>query len=58
MKWFGLTLLCILCWSTTDLFYKKGSELTDKLSHLKIMVWLGIVMGIAAVLLLPLSASV
>lgn len=55
MKWFGLTLLCILCWSTTDLFYKKGSELTDKLSHLKIMVWLGIVMGIAAVLLLPLS---
>lgn len=38
MKWFGLTLLCILCWSTTDLFYKKGSELTDKLSHLKIMV--------------------
>ena len=55
MKWFGLTLLCILCWSTTDLFYKKGSELTDKLSHLKIMVWLGIIMAIAAVLLLPLS---
>ena len=48
-------MLCILCWSTTDLFYKKGSELTDKLSHLKIMVWLGIIMAIAAVLLLPLS---
>ena len=48
-------MLCILCWSTTDLFYKKGSELTDKLSNLKIMVWLGIIMAIAAVLLLPLS---
>lgn len=57
MKWFCLTILCILCWSTTDIFYKKGSELTDKLSHLKIMVWLGIVMGIAAVLLLPLSET-
>ena len=55
MKWFGLTLLCILCWSATDLFYKKGSELTDKLSHLKLMVWLGIIMAIAAVLLTPLS---
>ena len=55
MKWFGLTLLCILCWSATDLFYKKGSELTDKLSHLKIMVWIGLIMAIAAVLLTPLS---
>ena len=55
MKWFGLTLLCILCWSATDLFYKKGSELTDKLSHLKIMVWLGVIMAVAAVLLTPLS---
>lgn len=55
MKWFGLTLLCILCWSATDLFYKKGSELTDKLSHLKFMVWIGIIMAAAAVLLTPLS---
>lgn len=55
MAWIGLTFACILCWSTTDLFYKKGSAFSDKLSHLKIMVWLGIVMGIAAVLLLPLS---
>lgn len=55
MKWFGLTLLCILCWSATDLFYKKGSELTDRISHLKFMVWIGIVMAVAAVLLTPLS---
>lgn len=50
-----MTLICILCWSAADIFYKKGSAFSDKLSHMKIMVWLGIVMGITAILLLPLS---
>ena len=57
MTWFILVLLCILCWSTTDLLYKKGSTPEDKLSHLKFLVWLGLILGGLSVLLLPLSES-
>lgn len=57
MSWILLVLACVLCWSTTDLFYKKGSDISDKLSHLKFLVWLGIVMGVSTFLLLPLSES-
>lgn len=57
MIWFPLVLLCILCWSATDLFYKIGSAPEDKLSHLKFLVWLGLVMGGLSALLFPLSES-
>ena len=57
MTWFLLVLLCIICWSAADLFNKKGSEPEDKLSHLKFLVWLGLVLGGLSVLLLPLSES-
>ena len=53
MTWLLLVLLCILCWSTTDLFYKKGSPTEDKQSHLKFLVWLGLVLGGLSVLLFP-----
>lgn len=55
MKWMLLTLGCILCWSAADLFYKEASALSDKLSHLKIMVWLGIIMGLSVLFLRPKS---
>lgn len=57
MTWFLLVLPCILCWSAADLFNKKGSDPEDKLSHLKFLVWLGLVLGGLSVLLLPLSES-
>ena len=57
MTWFLLVLLCILCWSAADLFNKKGSDPEDKLSHLKFLVWLGLVLGGLSVLLFPLSES-
>ena len=57
MTWFLLVVLCIICWSTTDLFCKKGSAPEDKQSHLKFLVWLGIAMGGLSVLLTPLSES-
>ena len=57
MTWFLSVLLCILCWSTTDLFYKMGSAPEDKQSHLKFLVWLGLIMGCLSALLLPLSES-
>lgn len=44
--WFLYALIATLCWGTADLFYKKGSDENDKLSHLKIVVMVGLVMGI------------
>lgn len=50
-------IICLLGWGFADLYYKKSSDEDDKYSHLKIAVWVGLVMGVCAVLLLPLSES-
>lgn len=50
--WFIFSLLTALAWGAANLFYKKGSDSNDKLSHLKIVVMVGFVMGIHAVLYL------
>ena len=57
MIWIILVLTCIACWSMCDLFYKKGSDSEDSRSHLKFLVWLGIVMGAFSLLLFPWSES-
>ena len=57
MSWFVFTLVCVLGWGLADLFYKKGSTEEDPRSHLKIAVWVGLVMGVCAFALLPLSES-
>lgn len=57
MTWIVLVLSCIICWSATDLCYKKRSDYNDTLSHLKFLVWLGIIMGTTSLLLFPLSES-
>ncbi|MBR5020748.1 MAG: DMT family transporter, partial [Oscillospiraceae bacterium] len=36
-------------WGTAELFYKKGARPDEKYSHLKICVWVGIVMGLHAI---------
>lgn len=46
--WFLFALLTALSWGLADLFYKKGSDPQDKYSHLKIVVMVGLVMGIHA----------
>ncbi|MGF9977186.1 EamA family transporter [Viridibacillus arvi] len=46
--WFFFALLTALAWGGADLFYKKGSDSKDKYSHLKIVVMVGLVMGIHA----------
>lgn len=48
--WFIFALITVACWGTADLFYKKGSDKNDPLSHLKIVVMVGLVMGIHAVI--------
>ena len=46
--WFIFAILTALAWGCADLFYKKGSNPADRYSHLKIVVMVGLVMGIHA----------
>lgn len=57
MSWFIFALICLLGWGGADLFYKKGTDPDDRYSHLKIAVWVGLVMGIVAFILLPFSET-
>lgn len=57
MSWFFLALICVFGWGCADLFYKIGSREEDRYSHLRIAVWVGLVMGVCAVALLPFSES-
>ncbi len=57
MSWFGFALICTLGWGFADLYYRLGTDETDRYSHIKIGVWVGLVMGVAALILLPFSES-
>ena len=48
MNWFILALLAMLAWSGSDLFSKMGSRPDDKLSHWKMVIAVGLVMGLHA----------
>ena len=49
MSWFWLSVLALLCWSGSDLFSKIGCrDADDRTSHLKMVVAVGIVMGLHA----------
>lgn len=49
MSWFWLSLIALLCWSGSDLFSKLGCrEKDEKRSHLKMVVAVGLVMGLHA----------
>ena len=44
--WFWLSLVALLCWSGSDLFSKIGCrDGSDKYSHLKMVMAVGVVMG-------------
>ena len=49
MPWLFFSIATAILWGTAELFYKKGAQPTEKYSHLKICVWVGIVMGAHAV---------
>ena len=47
--WFWLSLITLICWSGSDLFSKIGCrEADDKYSHLKMVMAVGVVMGLHA----------
>ena len=49
MSWLFFSIATTLLWGTAELFYKKGALPDEKYSHLKICVWVGIVMGAHAI---------
>ena len=49
MNWLFFSIATALLWGTAELFYKKGALPNEKYSHLKICVWVGIVMGLHAI---------
>ena len=49
MSWLFFSIATAVLWGTAELFYKKGARPDEKYSHLKICVWVGIVMGLHAV---------
>ncbi|MBE6977347.1 MAG: DMT family transporter [Ruminococcaceae bacterium] len=49
MNWLFFSIATALLWGTAELFYKKGARPDEKFSHLKISVWVGVVMGIHAI---------
>ena len=52
MSWLFFSIATALLWGTAELFYKKGARPDEKYSHLKICVWVGIVMGAHAIVTL------
>ena len=49
MSWLFFSIATAVLWGTAELFYKKGALPNEKYSHLKICVWVGIVMGAHAI---------
>jgi len=49
MSWLFFSVATALLWGTAELFYKKGARPDEKYAHLKICVWVGVVMGAHAV---------
>jgi len=49
MSWLLFSIATAILWGTAELFYKKGAQPNEKFSHLKICVWVGVVMGAHAI---------
>ena len=47
-SWYTSAVMTILLWGIADLYYKKGTDPNDRYSHLRIVVMVGLIMGIQA----------
>ena len=47
--WFTLAIFATFCWGLSDVFFKKGTDPNDRYSHLRILIMIGLMMGIHAV---------
>lgn len=57
MTWLIFTLICIVSWGLTDILYKKASDYNDSFSHIKCLIWNGIVMAIVGAVLGSVSET-
>jgi len=48
-SWYTAAVLTIVFWGIADMYYKKGTDPTDRYSHLKIVFMVGLVMGVQAI---------
>lgn len=48
LTWFSLALLATLFWGLSDVSFKRGTDPNDKYSHLRILIMIGIIMGLQA----------
>ncbi|MCF0142935.1 MAG: DMT family transporter [Parasporobacterium sp.] len=55
MSWFFFALGTMILWGVADLFYKKGADPSDRYSHLKTVIAVGVVMGLHAIFTLIIS---
>ena len=46
--WLIIAIIAMLCWSGSDFFSKVGSKPDDKYSHWKMVMVVGVVMGVHA----------
>ncbi len=53
--WLTCALLSFVCWGTADLFYKIGNKGEGKYNHLKTGIFVGLIMGIHAVIYLIIN---
>ena len=49
MSWLFFSVATAILWGIAELFYKKGARPDEKYAHLKICVWVGVVMGLHAI---------
>ncbi|MBQ7341093.1 MAG: DMT family transporter [Oscillospiraceae bacterium] len=49
MNWLFFSIATAILWGVAELFYKKGARPEERYSHLKICVWVGVVMGAHAI---------
>lgn len=48
LTWFSLALLATLFWGLSDVSFKRGTDPEDKYGHLRIIIMIGLIMGIQA----------
>lgn len=53
--YFVFALIALLCWSGSDLFSKLGTNQKDKYSHWKVIFFVGLIMGLHALITIVIS---
>ncbi|NLP45575.1 MAG: DMT family transporter [Epulopiscium sp.] len=50
LTWFTFAIVATFCWGLSDVFFKKGTDPDDKYGHLRILIMIGLIMGLHAMI--------